>query len=166
MNPCRQSSIRQQPWRLPKLEQPAGERREEGHHGAEQEGGEPGQPPRHAAEYREADVDPGDAAKEEAKAESTAGERRFGWPSNNFIGSGHQANSWQSSWGAFWRDQRLGVQLQQAEAAGRALPQAQTLLELVPEWLSQHQPDLDVFAAFQQVCDRVETGLGAAEGIQ
>jgi fructosamine-3-kinase len=75
------------------------------------------------------------------RASLTAGERRFGWPSNNFIGSGQQANSWQSSWGAFWRDQRLGVQLRQAEAAGRALPQAQTLLELVPEWLSHHHPD-------------------------
>jgi fructosamine-3-kinase len=75
------------------------------------------------------------------RASLTASDSRYGWHANNFIGSGPQANGWQSSWGAFWCEQRLGVQLQQAEAAGRPLPQAQTLLERVPEWLSQHQPD-------------------------
>jgi fructosamine-3-kinase len=75
------------------------------------------------------------------RASCRSSDGHFGWHCDNFIGSGTQANGWRTSWGAFWSEQRLGVQLQQAEAAGQALPRAQTLLELVPEWLSDHQPD-------------------------
>ncbi len=75
------------------------------------------------------------------RASRRSSDGQFGWHCDNFIGSGTQANDWRTNWGAFWSEQRLGVQLQQAEAAGRALPQAKTLLQLVPEWLSDHQPD-------------------------
>ena len=75
------------------------------------------------------------------RASRSTSENRFGWHANNFIGSGPQANGWRSSWAQFFSEQRLGIQLQQAEAAGQAVPQAQTLLERVPEWLSNHQPD-------------------------
>jgi hypothetical protein len=47
----------------------AGDHRKQRHHRAEQEGRRPGQPPGHAAENREADINPGDAGQEEAEAE-------------------------------------------------------------------------------------------------
>ena len=75
------------------------------------------------------------------RASLVSGETRFGWHQNNFIGSGHQANAWHGSWARFFTEQRLGVQLQQAEAAGRLLAQADGLLEQVPVWLKDHQPN-------------------------
>ena len=75
------------------------------------------------------------------RASLVNGETRFGWDQNNFIGSGPQANAWHGSWARFFTEQRLGVQLQQAEAAGRLLAQADGLLEQVPVWLKDHQPN-------------------------
>ncbi|WP_438982366.1 fructosamine kinase family protein [Vulcanococcus sp.] len=75
------------------------------------------------------------------RASLVNGETRFGWHQNNFIGSGPQANAWDGSWARFFTEQRLGVQLQQAEAAGRLLAQADGLLEQVPVWLKDHQPN-------------------------
>ena len=75
------------------------------------------------------------------RASVGSGDGRFGWHQDNFIGSGPQANRWCSSWATFFTDQRLAAQLQLAEAAGRPLPRAQTLLDRVPRWLSNHQPD-------------------------
>ena len=75
------------------------------------------------------------------RASLVNGETRFGWHQNNFIGSGPQANAWHGSWARFFTEQRLGVQLQQAEAAGRLLAQADGLLEQVPVWLKDHQPN-------------------------
>ena len=75
------------------------------------------------------------------RASLVNGETRFGWDQNNFIGSGPQANTWHGNWARFFTEQRLGVQLQQAEAAGRLLAQADGLLEQVPVWLKDHQPN-------------------------
>jgi fructosamine-3-kinase len=74
------------------------------------------------------------------RASLKASDGRFGWHRDNFIGSGPQANSWSSSWATFFSEERLGVQLQLAANAGRALPQAQDLLEQVPHWLAGHAP--------------------------
>jgi hypothetical protein len=60
---------------LPALEKIAGEHRKQRHHGAEQEGGRPGKPPRHAAENREADEDPRNAGQEKAHPEGEAGQQ-------------------------------------------------------------------------------------------
>ena len=75
------------------------------------------------------------------RASLVNGETRFGWHQNNFIGSGPQANTWHGNWARFFTEQRLAVQLQQAEAAGRLLAQADGLLEQVPVWLKDHQPN-------------------------
>ncbi|MEY3964048.1 MAG: hypothetical protein RLZZ106_1303 [Cyanobacteriota bacterium] len=69
-----------------------------------------------------------------------SGDGRFGWHQSNFIGSGPQHNGWRGSWADFFSEQRLGVQLEQAASAGRSLPEAGALLELVPHWLAGHEP--------------------------
>ena len=74
------------------------------------------------------------------RASQESGDGRFGWHRSNYIGSGPQHNNWNSCWAAFFSEQRLGVQLELAAAAGQALPQAQTLLERVPHWLGDHEP--------------------------
>lgn len=43
---------------------------------------------------------------------------RFGWHRNNTIGATHQRNDWTDSWIDFWRDHRLGFQLQLAAGNG------------------------------------------------
>jgi len=43
---------------------------------------------------------------------------RFGWAIDNTIGATHQPNTWQDNWLRFWRDQRLGFQLQLAAKNG------------------------------------------------
>ncbi|HQT29885.1 MAG TPA: fructosamine kinase family protein [Thiobacillus sp.] len=44
--------------------------------------------------------------------------RRFGWSHDNWIGRTPQPNGWQHDWIAFWREQRLGFQLQLAAQNG------------------------------------------------
>ena len=65
----------------------------------------------------------------------------FGWGRDNFIGSGPQANGWMGSWCRFFSERRLAPQLQQAERSGQRLPGASTLLQALPQWLGDHQPD-------------------------
>lgn len=43
---------------------------------------------------------------------------RFGWAHDNWIGSTPQPNGWQHDWVVFWRDQRIGFQLQLAAQNG------------------------------------------------
>jgi protein-ribulosamine 3-kinase len=43
---------------------------------------------------------------------------RFGWQRDNTIGSSAQPNPWTADWVAFYREQRLGAQLQLAERNG------------------------------------------------
>lgn len=43
---------------------------------------------------------------------------RFGWDIDNTIGATHQPNAWSDNWLTFWRDQRLGFQLQLAAKNG------------------------------------------------
>lgn len=53
----------------------------------------------------------------------------FGWKRDNTIGSTPQLNDWNSSWIDFWRDQRLGYQLQLAGNQGSLRRQGEKLLE-------------------------------------
>ncbi len=46
------------------------------------------------------------------------GSHAFGWQRANTIGATHQSNTWQSDWVRFWRDQRLGFQLELAARNG------------------------------------------------
>lgn len=43
---------------------------------------------------------------------------RFGWAHDNWIGNTPQPNAWQLDWIAFWREQRIGFQLQLAAQNG------------------------------------------------
>ena len=65
----------------------------------------------------------------------------FGWHDDRWIGAGIQRGGWQRSWGAFFCQQRLADQFQRLEAQGLRCPQSERLLELLPPWLEQHQPD-------------------------
>ena len=65
----------------------------------------------------------------------------FGWHDDRWIGAGIQRGGWQRSWGAFFCQQRLADQFQRLEAQGLRWPQSERLLELLPPWLEQHQPD-------------------------
>lgn len=68
-------------------------------------------------------IEPGSSGR---NGQALAGERlaamhrhtaeRFGWSRDNTIGTTHQPNAWRNDWISFWRDQRLGFQL---ELAGR-----------------------------------------------
>lgn len=44
--------------------------------------------------------------------------KQFGWRMDNTIGATHQPNAWKDDWLDFWRDQRLGFQLQLAAKNG------------------------------------------------
>ena len=64
-------------------------------------------------------IEPGPAGRE---GQRLAGERlaamhrhtapRFGWERDNTIGATHQPNDWRDDWIDFWREQRLGFQLE------------------------------------------------------
>lgn len=73
--------------------------------------------------------------------ETSATPGRFGWQGDRWIGAGIQLGGWQSSWGAFFCQQRLADQFQRLEDQGVAWPQSKRLLERLQPWLDQHQPD-------------------------
>jgi len=59
----------------------------------------------------------------------------FGWPTDNWIGSGPQANGWHGSWGSFFLERRLRAQYVRL---GRPLVGMETLLERAGAWLEGH----------------------------
>lgn len=73
------------------------------------------------------------------EGEMDAGRPPFGWHRANFIGSLPQANREDGSWAAFWRDARLGPQLERARErghfSGRDGSTLDRLLSLVEEIL-------------------------------
>jgi len=67
---------------------------------------------------------------------------RFGWDRDNYIGSTPQTNTQSGDWAYFWREQRLGPQLERARRqgfAGRLQDRGRRLLELCPALLD-HAP--------------------------
>jgi len=67
---------------------------------------------------------------------------RFGWQRDNTIGATEQRNAWQDDWITFWRDQRLGFQLQLAARngyGGRLQTLGEKLLDAFPA-LIDHKP--------------------------
>lgn len=68
---------------------------------------------------------------------------RFGWFRDNTIGSTPQYNSEQSDWVSFWREQRLGPQLQMAArrgAGGRLQQQGERLLAELSAFFGSYSP--------------------------
>ncbi|WP_216904955.1 fructosamine kinase family protein [Synechococcus sp. CCY 9618] len=62
----------------------------------------------------------------------------FGWPTDNFIGSGVQANGWEEDWGRFFVERRLAPQLERLAATAGRMEGADALLALTPGWLNGH----------------------------
>ena len=68
---------------------------------------------------------------------------RFGWDLDNHIGATPQSNTWRDSWIDFWREQRLGYQLDLARHngyGGRLQKLGEQLLERLPS-LIDHAPE-------------------------
>ena len=69
---------------------------------------------------------------------------QFGWSRNNTIGSTEQVNTLEDHWLMFWRDHRLGFQIDLAmqRGAGSAFRSAaDKLLEALPALLKDHKPE-------------------------
>ena len=66
---------------------------------------------------------------------------RFGWHRDNTIGATHQPNAWRTDWIDFWREQRLGFQLELAGHNGfpNLARRGEQLLERFPA-LIDHDP--------------------------
>ena len=67
----------------------------------------------------------------------------FGWRRDNTIGATPQHNPRQTDWVIFWREQRLGKQLQFAAAngyGGKLQTQGEKLCERVDDFFHAHQP--------------------------
>lgn len=68
---------------------------------------------------------------------------RFGWSRDNTIGITPQHNAWEDSWTVFWREHRLGFQLQLAISNGHHGPliaKLERVLEGVSMILAEHKP--------------------------
>lgn len=65
---------------------------------------------------------------------------QFGWEQDNTIGSTVQINPWTDDWAEFWRDARIGYQLQLARKHGVHLDHADDLLRNIPRLLAKHHP--------------------------
>ncbi len=68
---------------------------------------------------------------------------RFGFPRDNFIGTTPQPNAWADDWITFWRDQRLGFQLQLAAKngyGGQLQHWGEKLLDVLPAFFAGYTP--------------------------
>jgi fructosamine-3-kinase len=66
---------------------------------------------------------------------------RFGWHRNNTIGLTPQVNDWSDDWVAFYRDHRLGFQLQLAADNGFSLGEpAARLMQRIPAFFDGYSP--------------------------
>lgn len=74
------------------------------------------------------------------EANSTLLRGVFGWDRNNTIGSTVQINSWTANWAEFWAEHRIGYQLKLAKRRGGHFPQAERLLDVIPELLAGYEP--------------------------
>ena len=78
-----------------------------------------------------------------ARLHRTQGEA-YGWHRNNYLGASEQANSFDSDWAQFFRDNRLGYQFQLARENGYGAKLAtleSSVLDAVVTILNQHEPE-------------------------
>jgi fructosamine-3-kinase len=69
--------------------------------------------------------------------------QRYGWHRDNTIGATPQINTWSGDWPAFWRERRLGFQLELAASNGHGrgwLANGKRLIEKLPAFFSGHRP--------------------------
>ncbi len=64
----------------------------------------------------------------------------FGWSRDNTIGSTPQPNGWLNEWVGFWRERRLGFQLDLAGRHGHPLRGGERLLDRLDALLAGHDP--------------------------
>ncbi|MGB3492635.1 MAG: fructosamine kinase family protein [Elainellaceae cyanobacterium] len=64
----------------------------------------------------------------------------FGWMQDNTIGFIPQKNGWTADWVTFFRDRRMGYQLQLARKRGGHFPKQNELMQAIPQLLSDHHP--------------------------
>lgn len=68
---------------------------------------------------------------------------QFGFAQDNTLGETLQRNAWSSEWITFWREQRLGYQLDLAARngyGGKLQQQGQQLMERIPELFGDYRP--------------------------
>ncbi|MFZ5523408.1 MAG: fructosamine kinase family protein [Pseudomonadota bacterium] len=68
---------------------------------------------------------------------------KFGFSADNFIGTTPQPNTWKDNWIDFWREHRLGFQLQLAEEngyGGRLQRLGEKLLDVLPVFFDGYSP--------------------------
>jgi protein-ribulosamine 3-kinase len=73
--------------------------------------------------------------------------RQFGWQRDNTIGSTPQPNAWMSNWIEFWRERRLGYQLQLAGKQGlgtRVIDKGERVLQALPAFFVGYSPQASV----------------------
>lgn len=69
--------------------------------------------------------------------------KAYGFAQDNFIGTTPQPNAWKNSWIDFWREQRLGFQLQLAASKGCesvVLSLGEKLLDALPTFFESYLP--------------------------
>ncbi|WP_287130038.1 fructosamine kinase family protein [Candidatus Cyanaurora vandensis] len=64
----------------------------------------------------------------------------FGWDRENTIGSTPQINTWHRDWVTFFQEQRLGYQLQLAQAQGFVPTGSERLLDRLPQFFRSYTP--------------------------
>jgi protein-ribulosamine 3-kinase len=70
-------------------------------------------------------------------------ERAYGFAQDNFIGTTPQLNAWKDNWIDFWREQRLGFQLQLAASKGCdsvVLSLGEKLMDALPAFFESYLP--------------------------
>jgi fructosamine-3-kinase len=64
----------------------------------------------------------------------------FGWHRDNFIGATPQKNTVVADWSDFYRDQRLGYQIELAQSNGLTLPGSEKLLKKICLFFDSYHP--------------------------
>ncbi len=68
---------------------------------------------------------------------------RFGFNQNNTLGETQQSNEWSSDWITFWREQRLGFQLDLAKGngyCGKLQAMGRQLMDRLSEFFESYRP--------------------------
>lgn len=88
---------------------------------------------------------------------------RFGWPTDNWLGTTRQCNRWHDAWPAFWRDCRLLPQVHLAVergARGAVIDDGLRLAEHVPSLLAGHMPHASLLHGDLWAGNAAETDSG------
>lgn len=64
----------------------------------------------------------------------------YGWERNNTIGATPQSNAWSRDWVEFFRQERLGYQVELARKRGRSFLRAEEMLDRLPEFFESYTP--------------------------